>query len=121
MAKQSETPKKFRPERPIYLNEQNTQFKHPDAVIEAVEKLRSRGWLCAYGEKSRPFHMCFNAEPEFQEFKKDAESLGIKLKSPVLKADEIEELEQSDNDTGINPADLATNSSEDPNGKVHIS
>lgn len=114
MAQQNEEPKKFRPERPVILNEQNTNFKTKIEVVHAVEKLRSLGWLCAYGEKARPFHMSFNDEKEFQEFKKAASKLDVKLQSPIVKDGDMEEME----DVIIAPE--PTSSYEAPDGKVHI-
>lgn len=113
-----EAPKKFRPERPIYLNEQNTGFKTKIEVIHAIEQLRDKGFLCCYGEKSRPFHMSFNDEKEFQEFKKTCGNLKIKLESPVIKAEDIEELETEELETNVQAE--STSSYEDPQGKVHI-
>lgn len=92
MARKTEIPLKFRPERPIYLNTENTKFKTMDEVEEAVEKLRDHNWLCAVGEKLQPFIWSFDNEKEMAEFKKCAADLGIKLISPVIKSDELQEL-----------------------------
>lgn len=105
-------PKVFRPERPIYLNEENTGFKTRDQVIVAIEELRDLNWLCAYNENTRPLHMSFNNVKEFAEFKKDCSKLSIKLKEPVIK--ELEDIEKPI----IEPE--SNTSYEDPSGKIHI-
>lgn len=91
---------KFKPERPIYLNEENTGLKTKAEVIFAIEKLRSKKWLCAYGQKSRPFHMSFASEAMFQKFKKAAADLDINLKNPVIKEDEFDSIIQEGSTTG---------------------
>lgn len=119
MAKQSVIPGKFRPERPIYLNEQNTGFKTKVEVLHAIEQLRDNyAFLVCYGEKSRPFHMSFNDEKEFQEFKKACKELSITLKTPTIMIEEIEELEVAEQETNIK--EETTSSYEDSKGKIHI-
>lgn len=116
MSEETQLPK-FKPERPIYLNEQNTGFKTKAEVLVAIQKLRDAHWLCAYNESSRPFHMSFNNEKEFQQFKKCCKDLSITLKSPVYQPEEIEELELKENETvKAEP----TSTFEDPMGKIHI-
>lgn len=104
---------RYRPERPIYLNEQNTDSKNKTIALYNVEQLRSLGWLCCYSEQVRPLHLSFNDEREFQEFKRDCATLKIKLKSPVIVPDE------PFIDTPI-IAPEPTESYEDPLGKLHI-
>lgn len=71
---------RFRPELPIYLSTENIGVKTKDEVLFAIQQLRDLGWLCVYSEEVvRPFHMCFLDPKMFQEFKKDAQSLSIKL------------------------------------------
>jgi hypothetical protein len=113
---------KFKPERPIYLNEENTGLKTRIQVDEAIEKLRSKNWLVTYGQKSRPFHMSFASEKEFQEFKKEAGELDIKLVSPLIKPDEFEEILNSDsNVSGTTLPDAEQRDTyEDPEGRQHI-
>ena len=89
---------RFRPDRPIYLNTENTGFKTADEVFLAVGKLRERHWLCVFNEKiNKPFHLSFTSESELQEFKKTCAELKIVLKSPVIKADDLEEMEALEN------------------------
>lgn len=116
----NETPTKFKPERPIILHESNTGFKTQDEVVFAIEKLREKGWLCTYGEKLRPFHMSFNNEKEFQEFKKTCSQLSITLKSPIIKEDDILQMDSDDALNEITKETTITSSYEDPDGKVHI-
>lgn len=103
MATANEVPQKFRGDRVIYLHEDNIGKNSKEEVLEAVERLRKRSWLCAYGkEVARPFHLCFNDPEVFQEFKKDAEKLGIKLISKVYTEedmDKVQEAEQKVNQT----------------------
>lgn len=119
MSTENETLKKFRPERPIYLNEDNTGLKTKAEVLVAIEKLRGKHWLCAYGEKTRPFHMSFNDEAEFQAFKKCASDLDVKLKSPVIKDDDLEALEAQEKAGQKIPGAEATSSHQDASGKTH--
>lgn len=114
-------PKKFRPERPIYLNTQNTKCKTQDQVLFAVEQLRDKYWLCAYGETSRPFHLSFNNVKELNEFKKDAESLGIKLRDQVIKTDDFGDISDENTEEAPIIPEETKESYEDPDGKVHIS
>ena len=108
-------PKKFRPERPIYLHESNTGYKTQIEVLHAVERLRGEQWLCAYSENIKPFHLSFNNESEFQEFKKCCQELDVKLKAPILKPDE----DYSKDETVIvQPEPLAT--SESPEGVIEV-
>lgn len=111
---------KFRPERPIYLNEQVTNFRTKDEVLEAIQRLRDRGWLCAYSENSRPFHMSFNDVKVFQEFKKSCKEESIKLHEPLIKPDDIEELIAKDSEGQKMPDAVANSSSEAPDGRIHI-
>jgi hypothetical protein len=105
MASTNQAPQKFRGDRVIYLHEGNIGVDSREEVIEAIEKLRGKAWLCSYGaEAARPFHLCFNDPEVFQEFKKDAEKLGIKLISKVFTEedmDKVEEAETKINDTAI--------------------
>lgn len=118
MANENQLLNKFRPERPIYLNEDNTGLKTKDEVIVAVEKLRLRGFLCAYSEVSRPFHMSFNdVLGDFEDFKKAAAECGVKLKNPPAVIDD------ADFDKAAEPeikGAKAKASFEDTKGKVHI-
>jgi len=117
MAKEA-APKRFRPERPIFLSRDNTGYKSDAEVLLAIEKLRDRGWLCCFSaEKIKPFHLSFNIDSEFQEFKKDAKTLGIALVSPPITQEMIDDLEMESN-TIIKPE--PNKSSEDPHGKIHI-
>lgn len=111
---------KFKPERPIYLNESNTGFKTKIEVLFAIEKLRAKHWLCAYNEKSRPFHMSFNDEKEFQDFKKDCKDLDIVLKSPIIKEEDIMDLDLEESKTGHEAELELTSTSESPEGKIEI-
>ena len=95
--------KRFRPERPIYLSENNTGYKTQDEVIFAVEQLRDLGWLCAYNENHKPFHMSFNDELEFQQFKNDCQQLSITLKSPLIKQEDLETILYNEKQTNIEP------------------
>ncbi len=45
--------KKFRPERPIYLNKENTGLKTEVEIELKVEELRSRGWLCVSSHEKK--------------------------------------------------------------------
>lgn len=119
MSNDNETLEKFKPERPIYLNEDNTGLKTKAEVLVAIAKLRDKHWLCAYGEKVRPFHMSFNDENQFQEFKKCANDLDIKLKSPIIKDDDLEALEAEEKAGQVVPGANATNSYQDASGKTH--
>lgn len=121
MSDNAAAPIRFRPERPIYLNEQNTEFKTRDQVIFAVEKLRARNWLCVYdAEKMRPFHMSFNLEKELAEFKKDCENLDITLKAPLIKLEDIETLNSSEMAGQTMPEATASDTHEDPDGSKYI-
>lgn len=123
MTAKEQLPKKFRGERPIYLNETNTGFKTAEEVILAVEQLRERNWLCAYSnpdeKKARPFHMSFNDEKDFAEFKKDASALNIVLKNPIIKSDDMGEPEEEPiiKET---KADKAHSTYQDSKGRIHI-
>lgn len=119
MSSSNQAPKKFRPERPVILNLENTGFKTEDQVIYAVEQLREKGWLCTYNEKVRPLHMSFNDEKEFSKFKKDCDILKIELKKPPLKIDDFEAQLAEDDKNVILPPE-PKESFEDPSGKVHI-
>lgn len=117
-----DAPKKFRPERPIYLSLENTGFKHEDDLILGIEKLRDEGWLvCKLPEKARtrPFHMSFNTENDFQEFKSDASALGIQLKSPVIKDDDFEAIVAEEKNASAIVGAEDKDTYEDPDGKVH--
>lgn len=104
---------RYRPERPIYINESNTDAKNKIGAIYYIEQLRSAGWLCCYSEIVKPLHLSFDNELEFQEFKKSCEKLKIKLESPVIKLDEIPQ------DAPIIPPEPVS-SYEDPLGIMHI-
>jgi len=82
MAKSTAT--KYRPERPILLNEQNTDSKSKIVTIYNIEQLRLLGWLCCYNELARPFHLSFDKVEEFHEFKRDCDRLRIKLKTSLV-------------------------------------
>lgn len=117
-----EAPKKFRPERPIYLGLQNTGFKTEDELEVAIEQLRSEGWLCTkLPEKAspRPFHMSFNTENDFQEFKGDCQALGISLKSKVISEDDFEAMVAADKASPVIPGAEDKDTYEDPEGNVH--
>lgn len=114
MSNENQALPKFKPERPIYLSTENTGFKTKEQVIEAVYKLRELHWLCSYGENIRPFHMSFNDEKQFAEFKKDANSLGITLKSPVQKMEDFDDF-----DTPIIPAE-PNETSQSPEGAIEV-
>lgn len=120
MSTQNPTIRRFRPERPIVLNEQNTNLKTKDEVILKIEDLRNEGWLCTYGERMRPFHMSFNDEKMFQEFKKDCSALNVTLKSPVIKSEDLEALEEEETKGTVIPGAEAVSTYEDPSGRVHI-
>lgn len=119
MANENQPLNKFRPERPIYLNEDNTGLKTKDEVISAVEKLRLRGFLCAYNEMSKPFHMSFNdVLGDFEDFKKAAAECGVKLKNPPAPKDDLEDFDKVA-EPEIKGAKTKS-SFEDTKGKVHI-
>ena len=80
----SNVPARYRPERPIGLNEQNTNASTRAIAIYNIERLRSAGWLCCYSETLRPLHLSFDNPDEYQEFKRDCSKLKIILKSPVI-------------------------------------
>lgn len=123
MTTKKSAPKKFRPERPIYLSLSNSGFKTEDELIFGIEKLRDEGWLvCKLPEKQspRPFHMSFNTENEFQEFKSDCLALGITLRSAVLKDDDFEAMLAADKAGEVVPGANDTDTYEDPEGKVHV-
>lgn len=120
MPKESQTVMKFRPDRPIFLNEQNTNLKTRDEVEFAVEKLRSRNWLCAYGEKSRPLSFCFAEDKMRAEFNKDCSAIGLTIKNPIIKPDDFEAMEAEDAAGVVMPEAEATDTHEDPSGKIHI-
>lgn len=119
MSKSNSAPNKFRPERPILLNTENTGFKTEVEVVHAIEQLRDRGWLCTYSEKLRPLHMSFNDEKELAQFKKDCDILKISLKKPPLKIDDFEAQLAEDDKNVILPPE-PKESFEDPSGNVHI-
>jgi len=111
-------PKRFRPERPIYLSKHNTGFKSEAEVLLGVERLRDRGWLCCYSaEKIKPIHLSFNDTAEFSEFKKDCSALSIKLVAPPITQEMIQDLDFESN-VIIKPE--SNKSVEDPSGKIHI-
>lgn len=78
-------PVTFKPARPIFLNEQNLGVKTRDQAIYNIEQLRSAHWLCIYAEVIRPMHLSFDSTTDFDEFKKSAQTLGVKLTEPVIK------------------------------------
>lgn len=84
---------KFRPERPIYLNEQNTGYKTRAEVDVKVEELRSKGWLAQYNEKQIPPHMSFDDETVFNEFKQACKELKITLRGKVQKPQDFDDLD----------------------------
>lgn len=111
------TEQKFRPERPIYLNTDNTNLKTKIEVMHMVERLRNeKQWLCAYKEDwNKPFHLSFNdIEKEYAEFKRDCETLGITLKSPTLGKDDSHEFPEA---PIVEPE--PEHSYEDSKGKIH--
>lgn len=114
--------RKFRPERPIYLNTQNTKFKTDEEVEEAVEKLRDAGWLCAFKEVLQPFIWSFDNEKEMSEFKKAAADLDIKIISPVIKSDELQELRDKPEQVAglVVPGAEAKSTHEEPNGAIRV-
>lgn len=117
-----EAPKKFRPERPIYLSLDNTNFKSSDELEVGIEKLRDEGWLCTkLPEKSkpRPFHMSFNDDNTYQEFKSDASALGINLKSAVIKDDDFEELVAAETEGQVIQGAEDKDTYEGTDAKVH--
>lgn len=117
-------PLKFRPERPIILSLDNTGYKTADELELAVEQLRGKHWLCKVkGEKEsiRPLHMSFNDVKEFSEFKKHAKDLGIKLKEPTIKPDDLEAEEVDLPVVDSVPDANLTDTYEGTDGKVHIS
>lgn len=123
MANEKEIPTKFRPERPIYLNEENTGLRTRAEVEEVVEKLRARPYhyLCKYGEKTRPFHMSFNNEADVNEFKKACAEVGFTPKSKLITEDDLEDFAREETAGANMPEDATANStSEDPSGRVHI-
>lgn len=122
MAKKKDAPKKFRPERPIYLSLENTGFSNDEDLILGIEKLRDEGWLVTkIGEKQkpRPFHMSFNTENDFQEFKSDCAALGIQLKSPIIKEDDFEALMSADKKAELVPGADDKDTYEDADGNLH--
>jgi hypothetical protein len=129
MAKEKQKSLKFRPERPIVLSTENTGFRTEDELAEAVEKLRTAGWLATTtnphagkpGAKLRPLHMSFNDVREFQEFKKECSDFGIKLKEPLVKPEDLDEMEAEDTAGQVVPGADAKESYEDTSGKIHIS
>jgi hypothetical protein len=120
MARKNTKPNKFRPARPIVLNEDNTGFKTREQVEEAIEKLRDLAFLCTYGEKSRPWHLSFDDLDEVQEFKEAAAKCGVNLKSKLITAEEIEELDAEDAALTSIPGAEVKESYEDSKGRVHI-
>lgn len=111
---------RFKPERPIYLNKDNTGYKTEEQVIFAIEQLRDKGWLCAYSELSRPFHMSFNSEKEFQEFKKCAKDLGITLKATIIKQDELDLIDEKEANLTVDPTANSKSSYESSKGILVI-
>lgn len=90
----NDKPLKFRPERPILLSKENTGYKTDDALEIGVESLRARRWLCRVcgpKESIRPLHMSFNDVKEFSEFKRDCKDLGVVLKEPTIKSEDIDQ------------------------------
>lgn len=86
--------RKFRPERPIYLNTQNTSLKTVAEVEEKVEILRNEDrsngdyhWLCKYDEVARPIMMSFNDPREFDAFRKACGALGFTLAGSIIQND----------------------------------
>lgn len=116
MSNQNPIQQKFKPERPIILHESNTGYKTRDQVIYAIEQLREKGWLCTYSEKIRPIHMSFNDVREFTAFKKTCSDLGVKLKEPTIKADEMDDIMTEDPIIAPEP----NSDYEAPDGKIHI-
>lgn len=116
MARANSIPKKFRPERPIYLNEQNTSCKSKIETIYCIEQLRALGWLCCYSEASAPLHMAFNSMDEYSEFKQSCAKLKITLREALIKPDDDIPLIV---DTPIIPPE-PIGSYEDVLGKLHI-
>ena len=111
---------KYRPERPILLNTENTGFKTKVQVLEAIEKLRAmpHRWLCAWSEKIRPLHFCFNSTKDFAEFKRSCKDLGIKLTEPVIAQSDIEALEVQEKIATDTTEAEAESSIERPDGSI---
>lgn len=122
MARKNELPLKFRPERPIYLNTENTKFKTQDEIEEAVEKLRDHNWLVVAKDTLQPFIWSFDNEKEMAEFKKCAADLNIKLISAVIKSDELQELRDKQEDIAglIVPGAEAKSTHEAPEGRIVV-
>lgn len=108
------TPARYRPERPINLNEQNTNASTRAIAIYNIERLRSAGWLCCYSETLRPLHLSFDNPDEYAEFKRDCNKLKIVLKSPII-ASPVSDFEDI---KIVQPEPTSTY--EDPLGKMHV-
>lgn len=108
------TPTRYRPERPIGLNEQNTNAATRTVAIYNIERLRSAGWLCCYSETLRPLHLSFDNPDEYQEFKQACSKLKIVLKSPIITGPvaDFEDIKI------VQPEPTSTY--EDPLGKMHV-
>lgn len=122
MGKKKDAPKKFRPERPIYLSLENTGFKTEDELIVGIEKLRDEGWLVTKlpaKASPRPFHMSFNDENTFAEFKEDCQALGVDLKSKVISEDDFDAMVAADKAGVTIPGAEDKDTYEDVDGNVH--
>jgi hypothetical protein len=109
---------KFRPNRPIFVNENNLGVKTKIEALHAIEKLRSEGWLCTYNENIRPFHLSFDDESELAKFKATASKLKIQLVSQLIKPDSIDDFSSLDKPALIAPEAKSTH--EDVNGRLKI-
>lgn len=73
--------RRFRPERPIYLNEGVLGVSTRSDVNKAIVTLRSQGWLVCYGppagEPVLPIHMSFDDSIEFKKFEGVLEPLQV--------------------------------------------
>lgn len=115
MSNENNTLPRFRPERPIYLNTENTSLKTRAEVEHKVLQLRDQHWLCAVNDKSRPLHMSFNDPLEFPKFQKACEDLGFKLKFPKFSPDS----DLENDDIEIVPEE-PKHSFEDSKGRFHV-
>ena len=112
--------RKFKPERPIVLNENNTGKKSKAEVELLIEQLRQREWLCKYGDQARPLLTSFNDEKMFAAFKKDAKDLGANLNTKIIaQEDPFEELKNEDEANLKVPGAEDVDTYQDPDGNLH--
>jgi hypothetical protein len=114
---------RFRPERPIYLNKENTNLKTDIEVELKVEELRDLGWLVVFApdKKPVPLHICFNDEKTLSEFKKDCADLKVSIKAPTkLTEDDFLELQNEDKKALEIPGAEEKNTYEDTQGKIRV-